>query len=562
MFTSSLLVTAILAVTDVSITEPADGGTYNGDWLTVTAIVQNENEIPDSVHYSLNGDAVVSIPRLNTDWYTFRGNDLHTGYCESPGPSAYSNFWKASILGFACQFCNEAVVADGIVYYPQSPSGDSLFALDAATGDILWKYQVGYTVDPVTVKNGYVYTASDSLLCLDAYTGERIWSHSKADHKSGTPVVSGGLVYAGTANINGNASRIYCVDALTGAAEWNVPLEGFTASCMTLWNGILFVPTFNGPLYGIDSSNGTVLWKNEQSSLGYWNSSPVVVDGLVYICDFDSNVRAINPFDGTTVWYRAMTPGTYISATPAFHNNRLYFGDQVDSFHCISAGGGSSLWSHQAPAYDSAALADGKAYFSEGSNYSRDTVYFFCLDWNTGNIIWERSYNASLTCSPAISDGLLYTTGLSVNRLCAVGTGLKYTYRGDLFADTGSNQLIVTSFQDGVAAAADTVNFTVASTGIQLDPVARFNLSASPNPFISSASITFELTDPVHTTVEVYDLSGRAVSSLADSYLSAGTHSLSWNGTDQGGEQVAAGLYVCRIESGDVVETTGLCLLK
>ena len=47
MLTLSLLMSAVLLTTGVTITEPVDGETYNGDWLTLRAIVENENEIPD-----------------------------------------------------------------------------------------------------------------------------------------------------------------------------------------------------------------------------------------------------------------------------------------------------------------------------------------------------------------------------------------------------------------------------------------------------------------------------------------------------------------------------------
>ena len=71
----SLFISAFITVSGVTITEPADGETYSGDWLTVRAIVENENTLPDYVHYTLNGGDVVTVPRLNTDWYTYMAND-------------------------------------------------------------------------------------------------------------------------------------------------------------------------------------------------------------------------------------------------------------------------------------------------------------------------------------------------------------------------------------------------------------------------------------------------------------------------------------------------------
>jgi len=72
------LIISLVSATSVSIIEPIDGGSYDGDWLPFRAILENDNEIPDSVHYSLNGESDVPVPRLNTDWYTYMANDLHT----------------------------------------------------------------------------------------------------------------------------------------------------------------------------------------------------------------------------------------------------------------------------------------------------------------------------------------------------------------------------------------------------------------------------------------------------------------------------------------------------
>ncbi len=44
---TACFVLIVISATGVNITEPVDGGTYNGDWLTVRAIVENENEIPE-----------------------------------------------------------------------------------------------------------------------------------------------------------------------------------------------------------------------------------------------------------------------------------------------------------------------------------------------------------------------------------------------------------------------------------------------------------------------------------------------------------------------------------
>ncbi|MCD4701266.1 MAG: hypothetical protein K8S24_05340, partial [Candidatus Aegiribacteria sp.] len=83
----------VISATGMNITEPLDGETYNGNWLTIRVIVENENEIPERVQYSINGQPVLQIPRLNTDWYTYMQNDLHHGFSESPAPTDNTILW-------------------------------------------------------------------------------------------------------------------------------------------------------------------------------------------------------------------------------------------------------------------------------------------------------------------------------------------------------------------------------------------------------------------------------------------------------------------------------------
>ncbi len=568
MVFGTIIAAILIFATNLTITEPIDGETYNGDWLTVRAIVENENEMADSVHYSLNGQPVVQIPRLNTDWYTYMQNDLHHGFSESPAPTDNTILWTAPVTGTTHEFPTPVII-EGIVYYPSNDGTDSLYALDAATGELIWKYRTGYTDDAVTVKNGYLYTASDSLWCLNALTGERIWANGDADCTGSTPAVIDGSVYCGRAVYNPQfISYVYCFDTATGAEIWADTLSGSTASCMTVWNSMVLIPTSMGPLYALEANTGSIIWENTDAYEGYWDSSPTIVDSLIYISGSDGKTRAIDAITGITVWeVHIANPGPHgsITATPAYHDGRLYFGDEIDTFHCLDASNGTTVWSVPGWQHGSSGIADGIVFYGENYNYgktfNRDDPRVVALDCDTGEEIWSYETIGNIFSSPAITDGVVYIAVMDWN-LYAFGTGLKYTYLDDLFAEVGSNELIVTFFDEGVPVAADTINFTVTETGINLEPTHRLSLCANPNPFHSSALITFELSESGFTSIEVYDLSGRIVSTLESTELMAGIHSVQWNGRSQNGEPVSAGLYFCRIQSGGITETAGLCLLR
>ncbi len=556
-----LLASILISTTNLTITEPVDGETYDGDWLTVRAIVENENEIADSVHYSLNSQPVIRIPRLNTDWYTYMQNDVHHGYSESPAPTDNTILWTAPVTGDTHEFCSPVIV-NGVVYFV-SDEQSIAFALDAATGDIIWQYDVvNHVDDAVTWYEEKVYVAADSAWCLDALTGEKIWAFKPSSYykMNGTPSLGNGVAYFSFAP-NSSSLEVHALDAENGEQIWFTEIPFYSTGCLTLHGNKLYVPTSSGKLYALDISDGAIIWENSDSPTGYWDSSPVVVDNVIYICGYDGVTRGIDCETGTTIWETGITPGVhYIAATPAYGYGRLYFADQVDSFHCLDALTGNPIWSVPGVQHGSSGIADGIVFYGEGAD--RDYGKVVALSCESGGEIWSyQTGGAEILSSPAITDGVVYIAGMDWN-LYAFGTGFKYTYLDDLYAQVGANELIVTSFDGGTPVAADTINFTVTGTGVTLEPSRRFGLCTSPNPFYSSASISFELSEPGFTSIEVYDLSGRIVSTLENSQLPTGEHSIQWDGKNQTGDPVSAGLYLCRIQSGGISETTGLCLLR
>src|SRR5262245_43268663 len=71
----------------------------------------------------------------------------------------------------------------------------------------------------------------------------------------------------------------------------------------------------------------------------------------------------------------------------------------------------------------------------------------------------------------------------------------------------------------------------------------------APNPSRADVRMTLELPSPSGVDAGIYDLAGRLVRSLRSGSLSAGRHTLSWDGKDESGRSVAAGVYFARVET-------------
>jgi hypothetical protein len=83
-----------------------------------------------------------------------------------------------------------------------------------------------------------------------------------------------------------------------------------------------------------------------------------------------------------------------------------------------------------------------------------------------------------------------------------------------------------------------------------------------PNPFNPTTTISYDLHHSAHVQLTIYDALGRQVNQLVDGQALAGQHSITWNGTNDQGQDVAAGLYFCRMQAGDTVEMIKLALVK
>ncbi|MEE9443291.1 MAG: C1 family peptidase [candidate division Zixibacteria bacterium] len=83
-----------------------------------------------------------------------------------------------------------------------------------------------------------------------------------------------------------------------------------------------------------------------------------------------------------------------------------------------------------------------------------------------------------------------------------------------------------------------------------------------PNPFNPSTVFDYTVETRSHVTISIFNILGQPVKTLVDEVKSAGTHSISWDGTNEDGKPMSTGIYFYRITSGDYTETRKMILLK
>jgi hypothetical protein len=150
-------------------------------------------------------------------------------------------------------------------------------------------------------------------------------------------------------------------------------------------------------------------------------------------------------------------------------------------------------------------------------------------------------------------------TEIALESLPAAGIGALSGFRGTF--SRGSANMIGARFE--VAPDPQSGGFRLrrmaAALGVGGAPLL---LEAAPNPFRDDLRLRVYLRDERALAVEIYDLSGRRVRTLERGRSESGVTDLTWDGRDDGGRPVAAGVYWARAAPGGRQARTRIVRLR
>jgi eukaryotic-like serine/threonine-protein kinase len=166
------------------------------------------------------------------------------------------------------------VVADGKLYVGALKG--RLYALDAATGQALWRFsELGGYVTPVAVAGNTVFVGGESktLFALNSENGEVIWSFKVKGMIWHAPLVVDETVYIGS-----EGGDFYALSTTTGEVKWQADLKERILPAAAYSNGMVYVSAYS-KLVALDAATGEPKWSIKRE---YWEA-PAVVDGVVYV---------------------------------------------------------------------------------------------------------------------------------------------------------------------------------------------------------------------------------------------------------------------------------------
>jgi outer membrane protein assembly factor BamB len=187
-------------------------------------------------------------------------------------------------------------------------SGDQhVYALDAATGALKWRFATGDVVHASpAVSGGVVYIGSwdRNLYALDAATGRERWRYTTGNDTviynqigiASSAAVAGGLVFVG-----GRDGKFHVVDAATGAARWvHDNKGGWTIASPAVLDGVVYFPTSDGTRFkALDAATGAVKFDVQNTAVSF--SSPAIAGGVAFYGTSDGYLNAVGLREGRLI---------------------------------------------------------------------------------------------------------------------------------------------------------------------------------------------------------------------------------------------------------------------
>jgi outer membrane protein assembly factor BamB len=193
-----------------------------------------------------------------------------------------------------------------LLIFGSNQPDDSVYALNAATGKLVWRYRTATSGD------------------LDVGAGASITA----------PGING--FAGGEAYIDGKNSVLYAFDLTTGTVTWSFNMlaaagagRKFTAvSTPAVVGGTVYVGYGFG-MWAFDAVSGTELWYSGATNpVGKVVSSPAIAgapgDQVIYSNDVGGHITAYQPSDGAVLWQFATSQPIY--ASDAVSDGEVFFG--------------------------------------------------------------------------------------------------------------------------------------------------------------------------------------------------------------------------------------------
>jgi outer membrane protein assembly factor BamB len=336
--------------------------------------------------------------------------------------------WKFETAG---RITSSPAVSGGLVYFGSFDS--NFYAVDTATGKLKWKFKTAgerrfaathlhgaepaaetmpdpfdfYLSSPV-VSNSTVYFGSGdtNIYALDAATGGLKWKFKTGDVVHASPAISDGTLFVGSWD-----SFFYALDAATGKEKWRFKTGedakihnqvGIQASA-AVSVGVVYFGCRDSKFYAVDAATGKQLWSFDNK--GSWViGSAAVQGGKVYFATSDSGLfHALDAKSGATLFSLEGKQWPMFSS-PAISGDTLYIGSHEGKLLAVDLKTQKFAWSFETEGHKQ----NGSTYTKPDGTPKYEAAFtdFFYDDMVHG--VQKMMLVGAILSSPAIANGTIY----------------------------------------------------------------------------------------------------------------------------------------------------------
>lgn len=214
-----------------------------------------------------------------------------------------SRIWSASVEYPAVY--ETPVYHDGVVYVSSHMDTDAkLTAINAETGDILWKREVGHGsfYGPTLADDKLFVSSYDSreLRALSIEDGEEIWTTQFVNQGISSSVVyNNGTLYVVTNNFNQGSGSLRAIDANTGEELWsNSEIGNAEAGSPIVFDELVIIGSSTNPvLKAFDTNSGELVWEENHGGLMV-NTGAVSSNGYLFTTDLSGTLKIYDVYTG------------------------------------------------------------------------------------------------------------------------------------------------------------------------------------------------------------------------------------------------------------------------
>jgi outer membrane protein assembly factor BamB len=225
------------------------------------------------------------------------------------------------------------------------------YSLEADSGKVRWKtdLKTSFASKP-SFWNGRVFvsTPHDSIYALDAGTGKVVWVYRRRSADStnirlcSSPLVRNTDVFVGLSD-----GYLISLNPEDGALKWEKKLhlaKKFTDidASPLLAGDKLLVPTYDGELFALQPKSGDVIWKNELGGARKPTLDPTDPTGTFYFPSSTGTVSSIDLNSGKVKWKFDLDAG--VPTEVLVSGDRLIFGSSTQYIYVLNKGDGKLLY--------------------------------------------------------------------------------------------------------------------------------------------------------------------------------------------------------------------------